>query len=205
MGLYEKYVLPKVVHYACTRKPNMKQREKVVPLAEGRVLEIGIGSGINLPFYDASKVSHIWGLDPSEEMWSIAKKKSALQGVELEYIKAGAEDIPLDSQSVDTVLITYTLCTIQDVLISLSEMRRVLKNNGKLVFCEHGMAPDRGVRRWQNVMNPVWKQFSGGCNLNRLIPDLIKEGGFQIKKMETMYIPGLKPLSFNYWGVAIRG
>ena len=202
MGLYSKHILPKLVHPACSTKPIMRQREKVVPLAHGRVLEIGIGSGLNLPFYDDGKVTKLWGLEPAPEMRRMAEKaaRSARFGVEL--IGLVGEEIPLENNSVDTVLLTYTLCTIPDVEPALRGMARVLKPGGTLIFCEHGAAPEDSVRRWQDRINPIWKRLGGGCNLNRAIPDMIEQGGFRVTKMETMYIPGWRPASFNYWGTA---
>ena len=203
MGFYAKHVLPHVVHLACGTKPNRRQRQKIVPLARGRVLEIGIGSGLNLEFYDSARVEHVWGLDPSPEMWAIAEASARKQPFKVEFIEAGAERIPLEDRSVDTVVITYTLCTIPEATAALADMRRVLKPGGELVFCEHGLAPDEGVRRWQHRVNPVWRRVGGGCNLNRDIPSLLKAGGFRIRDMDTMYIPGWKPASFNYWGTAV--
>ena len=202
MGLYSKHILPKLVHLTCSTKPIMRQREKVVPLAHGRVLEIGIGSGLNLPFYDDGKVTKLWGLEPAPEMRRMAEKaaRSARFGVEL--IGLVGEEIPLENNSVDTVLLTYTLCTIPDVEPALRGMARVLKPGGTLIFCEHGAAPEDSVRRWQDRINPIWKRLGGGCNLNRAIPDMIEQGGFRVTKMETMYIPGWRPASFNYWGTA---
>jgi len=202
MGIYEKYLMPKLVHFTCGLKPTMKQREKVVPLAEGRVLEVGIGSGLNIPFYKAHKISQLWGLDPSPEMWSIARKNAARHHIEVEFIQSGAEAIPLDNNSADTVMMTYTMCTIPEVRSALDEIRRVLKPGGKLVFCEHGLAPDEDVQRWQNRLNPAWKMLGGGCNLNRPIPQLLQQSGFKSTDMQTMYIPGWKPGCFNYWGTA---
>ena len=203
MGFYAKHVLPHVVHLACGTKPNRRQRQKIVPLAKGRVLEIGIGSGLNLEFYDSARVEHVWGLDPSPEMWAIAEASARKQPFKVEFIEAGAERIPLEDRSVDTVVITYTLCTIPEATAALADMRRVLKPGGELVFCEHGLAPDESVRRWQHRVNPVWRRVGGGCNLNRDIPSLLKAGGFRIRAMDTMYIPGWKPASFNYWGTAV--
>ena len=202
MGIYEKYLMPKLVHFTCGLKPTMKQREKVVPLAEGRVLEVGIGSGLNIPFYKAHKIKQLWGLDPSPEMWSIARKNAARHHIEVEVIQSGAEAIPLDNNSADTVMMTYTMCTIPEVRSALDEIRRVLKPGGKLVFCEHGLAPDKDVQRWQNRLNPAWKMLGGGCNLNRPIPQLLQQSGFKSTDMQTMYIPGWKPGCFNYWGTA---
>ena len=202
MGLYSKYILPKVVHFACSLKPNMRQREKVVPLARGRVLEVGIGSGLNLPYYDATRVTRLWGLDPSLEMKRMAEESARSMSFDVEFIGLPGEKIPLEDNSVDTVLITYTLCTIPETEPALRGMARVLKPGGELIFCEHGTAPDESVRRWQDRMNPIWKRLGGGCHLNRAIPDLIQQGGFRINGMETMYVPGWRPASFNYWGTA---
>ncbi len=204
MGLYERFVLPKVVHLTCSSKPIRYQRRKVVPLAKGRILEIGIGSGLNLPYYDPSKVERIWGLEPSMQMRAMAEKRVRETQFKVEFIGLSDDKIPLESDSVDTVLVTYTLCTIPDVVRALEGMRRVLKPGGELIFSEHGLAPDENVRRWQDRMNPIWKRFGGGCNLNRPIPSLIEQGGFKIKNMESMYIPGWKPASFNYWGTAVQ-
>jgi ubiquinone/menaquinone biosynthesis C-methylase UbiE len=204
MGLYEKYILPKITEFLCSGKPIMYQRKKVVPLAKGRVLEIGIGSGLNLQFYDSSNVEYIWGLDISAQMRKMAEKRAKSIQSKVEFLGQSGNELPLESNSVDTVLVTYTLCTIPDVGQALSEMSRVLMPGGELIFCEHGLAPDKDVRRWQNLMNPIWRRMGGGCNLNRPIPNLIEQGGFKINNIETMYIPGWKPASFNYWGSAVQ-
>jgi ubiquinone/menaquinone biosynthesis C-methylase UbiE len=202
MGFYDKYLLPKLVHFTCGMNPAMKQREKILPLASGRVLEIGIGSGLNIPLYDTGKVSHLWGLDPSAEMWALAQKNAAEYQLETEFIESGAESIPLEDNAADSVVMTYTLCTIPEVSSALEEIRRVLKPDGRLIFCEHGQAPDKEVLRWQNRINPVWRRLSGGCNLNRPVPLLLEQAGFQLEDLQTMYIPGWKPACFNYWGTA---
>ena len=204
MGLYGKYVLPRVVHLACSARPNMRQREKLVPLASGRVLEVGMGSGLNLPFYDARRVTKVWGREPSPEMSKMASAAVEAVAFDVEFVSAGGEQIPLDSESFDTVLMTFTLCTIPDAERALREIARVLKRGGQLLFCEHGAAPDAGVRRWQNRINPLWRRLAGGCHLNRDIPGLIRRGGFEITRMDTMYIPGWRPASFNYWGAAAK-
>ena len=203
MGLYRRYILPRVVHFTCGLKPNMRQREKVVPRARGRVLEIGIGSGLNLPYYDSAKVSKLWGLDPSPEMIRMAKRTAGSLPFEVEFIGLPGDEIPLADHSVDTVVVTYTLCTIPDTAPALRQMNRVLRPGGELIFCEHGAAPDASVRRWQDRLNPIWKQLGGGCNLNRPIPMLIEAGGFRITSLDTMYLPGWRPASFNYWGTAV--
>jgi ubiquinone/menaquinone biosynthesis C-methylase UbiE len=204
MGLYEKYILPKMTDFICSVKPVTYQRKKVVPLAKGRVLEIGIGSGLNFPHYDSSNVDYVWGLDPSPQMRKMAEKRMIDLPFEVEFIELSGEEIPLETNSVNTVLVTYTLCTIPDAVQALREMSRVLTPSGKLIFCEHGLAPDEGVRKWQSIVNPIWKRMAGGCNLNRPIPYLIEQGGFKINNIETMYIPGWKPATFNYWGSAVQ-
>jgi len=202
MAFYEDRVLPHLINFACSTKPTRKQREKVVHLAEGDVLEIGFGSGLNLPYYDSGKVRKIFGLEPSAGMRRKAQPNVDAAGLDVEFIDLPGEEIPLESHSVDTVLVTFTLCSIDDAATALEGMRRVLKPGGKLLFAEHGAAPDANVRRWQDRLNPTWKRFSGGCNMNRDIPRLIESGGFRITSDERMYIPGVKILSYNYWGAA---
>lgn len=203
MGLYDRYVLPRLVHFTCGLKPTMRQREKVVPRARGRVLEIGVGSGLNLAYYDAAKVTKLWALEPSPEMVRIAQRAARSAPFEVEFLGLPGEEIPLEDASVDSVVMTYTLCTIPDTAAALRQMGRVLKPGGELIFCEHGAAPDASVRRWQDRINPLWKRIGGGCNLNRPIPALIEAGGFRITSLDTMYIPGWRPGSFNYWGAAV--
>ena len=203
MGLYDRYILPPLINLACSSKPNMKQREKVVPLAEGEVLEIGMGSGLNLPFYDTRKGQKLWGLEPSKGMRRLARKKLLGSELEVEMIDLPGEEIPLDANSVDTVVVTYTLCTIPDPQRALRGVQRVLRPGGKLLFCEHGVAPDEDVRRWQDRLNPIWRRFSGGCNINQDIPALLESSGFRIVVDEQMYIPGVKIASYNYWGRAV--
>lgn len=202
MGLYSEYILPKVVHFTCSMTPNMRQREKVVPLAHGRVLEVGVGTGLNFPYYDASKVSKVWGLDPSPRMTRMAQEAARGMPFDVDFIGLPGDEIPLEDGSVDTVLVTYTLCTIPETQPALRQMARVLRPGGKLIFCEHGASPDPDVRRWQDRINPIWKRLGGGCHLNRAIPNLIEQAGFRIAALETMYIPGWRPASFNYWGTA---
>jgi ubiquinone/menaquinone biosynthesis C-methylase UbiE len=201
--LYDRFVLPRLVDFTCSLKPAMRQRAKIVPAASGKVLEIGFGSGLNLPFYDSTKIQHLWALDPAEEMWDLAREKVQRVPFRVEFIKAPAEDLPLADDTVDTVVVTYALCTVPDVLRALLQIKRVLKPSGLLLFCEHGAAPDVGTRRWQTRLNPMWKRLGGGCNLNRPIPTLLQSSGFRLLEMSTMYIPGWKPASFNYWGTAI--
>ena len=204
MSFYNRYILPKLINCGCAVGPVSKQRAKVVPLAKGKVLEVGIGTGFNLPFYDVKQVNHLWGLEPVGKMLQEVEDKlrdTALP-FQVDLIESGAENIGLEDDSMDTIVMTYTLCSIPEVEQAMSEMKRVLKPGGQLLFCEHGAAPDPGVLKWQNRINPIWKRIGGGCNLNRRIPDLILQGGFEIDKLESMYIPGWKPACFNYWGSA---
>ena len=201
MGFYDKYILPTFLNCACGTKPMQYQRKKIVPFAKGEVLEIGIGSGLNLPFYDLDKINKIWGLDPSEELNSMAEKVARDIDIDVDLIIGGAEEIPLPENSIDTILLTYTLCTIPKVKDSIKEIERVLKPSGSMLFCEHGLAPDEKVAKWQQRLNPYWKKIAGGCNLNRDIPKIIQDSSFKITKLETMYLPSTpKFAGFNYWG-----
>jgi len=203
MGLYDRYILPRMIDMGCGAPPILKQREKVVPLASGRVLEVGMGSGLNLGFYDPARVERVFGLEPSEGMRKRAAERVANAKVDVEWIDLPGEKIPLDDASVDTVLLTFTLCTIPDYEAALAQMKRVLKPGGRLIFCEHGEAPDEDVARWQRRINPFWKLIAGGCNLNRPIPRYLEDAGFSISWLETMYLPNTPRIaSFNYWGEA---
>lgn len=203
MGLYKKYLLPKIIHWTCGQNPTMRQRQKVIPLAYGKVLEVGIGTGLNLGYYNSSNIDHLMGLDPSKENWKMNKVNGESLGLDLSFVQAYAENIPADNDQFDSAVITYTLCSIEDPVVSLDEIRRVLKPSGQLIFCEHGVAPDKKVEKWQHRLNPYWKIISGGCNLNRNIPEILDQAGFKIRKLDTMYLPGWKPGSFNYWGTAM--
>lgn len=206
MGFYDRHILPRMLNAAMSAKPITYQRKKVVPRAEGRVLEIGFGAGHNLPFYDPNKVTHLWALEPAAEMRARAAERVAASPIKPEFLDLPGEEIPLDDNSADTILITYTLCTIPDVMKALDQMRRVLKPGGAMFFSEHGEAPDESVRRWQRRITPVWKKIGGGCHVGRPIPKLIQEGGFTVRDMQTMYLPGTPRFAgFNYWGSATKG
>jgi ubiquinone/menaquinone biosynthesis C-methylase UbiE len=203
MSFYEKYILPRFLNCACASEPITYQRKKVVPLAEGKILEVGIGSGLNLPFYNKSKIIEIWGIDPSEELNAMAKRVAAEENINVKFITSSAEDIPFPNNYFDTVLITYTMCTIPSVLKANEEMRRVLKSGGKMIFCEHGASPDESIKKWQKRLNSIWGKIAGGCNINRDIPMLIKSSGFKIVMMDEMYLPKTPKIAgYNYWGYA---
>lgn len=205
MGFYDRHILPVLLNAAMGAKPIRYQRRKVVPRAQGRVLEIGFGAGHNLPYYDAANVTHLWALEPSDEMRARAAERVSQTSIPLEFLDLPSEQIPLGDEEADTVLVTYTLCTIPDVHKALCEMRRVLKPNGTMIFCEHGQAPDANVRKWQERITPLWKEMCGNCHVGRPIPKLIADAGFRVTDMETMYLPGMPRFAgFNYWGNAVK-
>jgi ubiquinone/menaquinone biosynthesis C-methylase UbiE len=200
MAFYSDVILPRLCDLAMRNKQLRPYRERVIGAAERRVLEIGVGSGRNLPFY-RSPVTELLALEPAPKLIAMARH-APHPGTPVNFIEASAEAIPLDDRSVDTVVTTWTLCSIPDAGMALTEMRRVLRPGGQLLFVEHGMAPDRNVRRWQDWLTPAWKCISGGCHLNRPISTMIEATGFRIDRVETGYMPGPKAMTFMYEGRA---
>jgi ubiquinone/menaquinone biosynthesis C-methylase UbiE len=201
MGFYDDRILPHVINLAMRNRELRPYRERVISAAEGRVLEIGIGSGINLPFY--RRAENILGLEPSPRLAEMTRQRAVNRRISsVHVIEGSAEAIPLDNDSVDTVVTTWTLCSIPRASLALTEMRRVLKPGGQLLFVEHGRAPEENVRKWQDRLTPVWKRVGGGCHLNRPIRDLIEGAGFSIQQIDTGYMKGPKPMSFMYEGRA---
>lgn len=198
---YTEIILPKITDWVCGSKNLAEQRNRIVPKASGLVLEVGFGSGLNLPFYDAEKVKKVVGLEPSLSMIKLSEGRTDSCPFEVTSLHGGAEEINLSTDAVDSIVITFTLCSIKDVGRSLSEMERVLKPGGKIYFCEHGLSPDKDVRKFQDAFNPLWKRVSGGCNLNRNIPSLINEK-FDLASIDSAYIAGPKFGSYHYWGAA---
>jgi ubiquinone/menaquinone biosynthesis C-methylase UbiE len=201
MGCYENRILPYLIHVSMRQENFAVYRRRIVPSAEGRVLEIGIGSGLNLPYYSQG-TRHVIGLDLSRKLLSLAQDASRATTPSMELLEGSAEAIPLASQSVDTVVTTWTLCSIPDIRRALGEVRRVLTANGRLLFVEHGRSPDANVRRWQDRLTPLWKRIGGGCHLNRPIDALLEEAGFRIEQMKTGYMKGPKLMTFMYEGRA---
>ena len=202
LSLYNKYILPKFLNCACGSKPINYQRQKIVPLAKGKVLDIGIGSGLNIPFYNSDKIDKVIGIDPSHELIELAKELANDSKASIELVIGSAESIPYPDNFFDTVLVTYTMCTIPNVAIANKEMWRVLKDDGRLIFCEHGLAPDKKISKWQNRIDPFWGKIAGGCHLNRDIQKLITDAGFSFESLDKMYIPSTpKFAGYNYWGV----
>ncbi|PYS51728.1 MAG: SAM-dependent methyltransferase [Acidobacteria bacterium] len=206
MSLYQDRVLPYLIHLAMRQETLAAYRHRLISAAEGRVLEIGAGSGLNFRHY-SERTKQVIGLDPSPKLLSMAREsiRSAALTFPVELLHASAEAIPLAVGSVDAVVTTWTLCTIPDVMRALAEMYRVLKPDGRLLFVEHGLSPDASVRRWQDRLTPVWKRIGGGCHLNRAISRLIQDAGFRIERIETGYMKGLKPMTYMYEGFARPG
>ncbi|MGQ0700176.1 MAG: class I SAM-dependent methyltransferase [Panacagrimonas sp.] len=188
MNLYDRYVMPLLIDACCGMKAIQEQRAKLIPRAYGKVLEIGIGTGRNLPFYDPMNLDTLQGLDPADQMNPTAQKRARDAGLNVELITLSAEEIPAADASYDTVVCTFTLCTIPDPVKALREMRRVLKPGGQLLFCEHGQSPDASVHRWQNRLTPWWKPIAGGCNLNRDVRGMLRDGGFKPTEIESGYL-----------------
>lgn len=202
MGFYSTKILPKVLDLACGSKPMEKQRQKVIPQATGEVVEIGIGSGLNLPHYDPAKVTRVIGIDPDDAIWHKASARVAACQFPVERLGLSGERLPLEDACADTIVVTYALCTIPDPVAALREMGRILRPGGHILFTEHGRAPDTRVARWQQRIDPVWKRLAGGCHTGRDIPSLFEQAGLKLARLEQMYIPGPKVLSYNYWGAA---
>ena len=199
MGFYQDRIVPHLVNLSMRNSRLGPYRERIASRAEGRVLEIGVGAGANLPLY-TDRATEVLGVEPHPRLLNMAASK--IGHVPTKLIEGSAESIPLDDSSVDTVVTTWTLCTIPDIAKALTEMRRVLKPGGQLLFVEHGLSPDQGVRTWQDRLNPVWKKIAGGCNLNRPITDLIEAAGFRVSRLEKGYMQGPKPMTFMYEGAA---
>lgn len=203
MSFYSRYILPPLINCACGAKPIRYQRGKIVPRAEGIVLELGFGGGLNLPFYDSARVSKVYALEPEEGMLVRARKAAAGANVPVEVLPETAEALSLPDASVDTVLVTFALCTIPDPISALNGARRALKPGGKLLFCEHGLAPDPKIARAQAKIEPIWKRVAGGCHLTRDVLAMVRAGGFAVASSESMYLPSTpKFAGYNVWGEA---
>ncbi len=203
MKFYDTHILPRLTHLAMRQDLLLPYRRRTVSGAKGRVLEIGIGSGLNLPLYP-NAVDHVIGIDPSAELLSLAAVASRSNTLEVELIEGFAENLPLESQSVDSVVTSWTLCSVSDPRQVLSEIRRVLKPGGIFSFVEHGLAPEVRVQRWQRRLTPIWSRCAGNCHLDRAPAAIVKESGFQLERLETGYATGPKPIVFMYEGLSRR-
>jgi SAM-dependent methyltransferase len=202
-SFYERHLLPRLIACGCGSKPIRYQRRKIVPRARGRVLELGIGGGLNLAFYDPSKVASVTGVDPSEALRRRALAAPRPEGLTVEVLDGEAEHLPFEAADFDTVVCTFTLCSVRDPAATLAEAMRVLKPGGSFLFSEHGLAPDENVRRWQRRLEPLQKRLAGGCHLTRPVAASIAAAGFRLYEVETMYLPGTpRPLGWAEWGRA---
>jgi len=204
VGFYARRVLPYLINAAMKNKDATRLRAAWVPEARGRVLEIGIGSGLNLPFY-SSKVECVYGVEPSAELQKMAEERAKRLNTKVEFLSQSAEDtIALADDSVDTVVMTWTLCSISDPMRALAQMKRVMTPRGRMLFIEHGKSSDAGVARWQDRLTPAWRKIGGGCHLNRKIDELLGAAGFEIQELKTCYLPGPRPMTYTYQGFAKR-
>jgi SAM-dependent methyltransferase len=204
-SLYDRYVLPKLLKCGCASPPVMKQRAKVVPQAAGRVLELGVGMGLNLGFYDPARVESVTGVDPSPALRAAAQAAPRDPRLVVRVEDGTAEALPFDDASFDCVVCTFTLCSVHSPAQALAEARRVLKPGGRFLFCEHGLAPDPGVAKWQRRIEPVWKAIAGGCRLTRPVTSAIAAAGFEIRRQDSMYLPRTPRFAgWNEWGEATR-
>ena len=202
MGLYSRYIAPRLVDCACGTKPIAYQRRKIIPRATGVVLEIGAGGGRNFALYDREKVERVIALEPDAAMVKRGRARQP-EGLALDWLQRGAEDAGLAPGSIDTIVTTYTLCTIPDAVGALAALKRALKPEGQLLFCEHGVAPDADVTKWQRRLEPVWRPLAGGCHLTRDVEAMIGAAGWRIQGAERMYLPGTPRFAgYNVWGAA---
>ncbi len=188
-NFWEKHAVPRIIKFACSQPAVMKDRSEIVPRAQGEVLELGCGGGINLQFYDRSKVDRLTGLDPSAELLDYTRSEAKALGFQMDILDGIGEAMPFDDDSFDTVLTTFTLCSVQDGKQVLKEMRRVLKPGGKILFLEHGRAPDKGPEKWQQRIEPMWKHIAGGCHLHRPVSKLFAAEGFALQNAGGHYAP----------------
>jgi SAM-dependent methyltransferase len=202
-SFYDRHILPRLLTSGCSSPPMMRQRAKVVPRASGRVLELGIGMGLNLGFYDSSQVSAVIGVDPSPELRALARSAPRPEDLKVEVEDGTAEALPFEARAFDTVVCTFTLCSVHTPAAALAEARRVLKPGGRLLFCEHGLAPDPNTAKWQRRWEPIWKRLAGGCHLTRPVSSAIAAAGFRLEGLETMYVPNTPHIAaWNEWGAA---
>lgn len=202
-SFYDRHIMPKLISCACGAKPITYQRRKVVPKAAGRVLELGIGGGMNLIHYDAAQVTSVSGVDPSAELRAVAQRAPRADGLQVDIQDGTAEALPFADASFDCVVCTFTLCSVASPPAALAEARRVLKPGGRFLFCEHGLSPDPKVADWQAFIEPVWKRLAGGCHLTRPVAASITAAGFALTDLDSMYLPGTpRSVGWNEWGEA---
>ena len=206
MGLqqwYDRHVLPRVITLACGQGQIMKRRSQLVPLASGDVFELGCGGGLNQEFYDADAVTSFSGIDPHGGLLDQARAQVEARGLKADIREGVGENIPFAASQFDTVVCTFTLCSVEDPAQVMSEMRRILKPGGRLLFLEHGRAPDANVAKWQDRIEPIWKRIGGGCHLTRPIGSALRGAGYEVEPLGQGYLPkSPKFAAWNEWGVA---
>ncbi len=203
MGFYSSWLFPRLLDRIMRQQQMLPFRQRIGKAASGRVLDVGIGSGLNLPFY-GGQTERVFGIDPSSELLRFAEERARMTSTPVELLRGSGEALPIDDKSIDTVVVTFTLCTVTNAATVLAEVRRVLRPGGRLLFAEHGRAPEAGVARWQDRLTPVWRRLAGGCHLNRKPDDLIRSAGFRLDSLETGYLKGPRPMVFVYAGSAGR-
>ena len=201
MGFYDSWLFPRVLDLVMQQQQLIPFRQRIGEAASGRVLDVGIGSGLNLPFY-GERTERVFGIDPSPELLHFAEERASKTSTPVELLRGSGEALPLEDNSIDTAVVTFTLCTVGDTTAVLAEIRRVLRPGGRLLFAEHGRSPDASVARWQDRLTPIWRHVAGGCHLNRKPDDLIRSAGFNIESLETGYLKGPRPMGFVYAGGA---
>jgi len=204
VGLYSRYILPRLIDLVMRAPTETAERRQMIPRASGSVLEVGFGSGLNLSFYGRD-VREIYGVDPSGELWRLGRRRLEGAKCPVHFVQASAEQIPLEDRRFDTVTMTWTLCSIRDPVRALTEIRRVLKPDGSVIFIEHGRSPDRGVQAWQARLTPWWRRIAGGCHLDRAIDALFATAGFHVDELSTGYAGGPRPFSYLFKGIARPG
>lgn len=202
MSLWADRVLPHLIEKACRSTAILEERKRWVPRAHGNVLELGVGSGLNLAFYDASKVAKVTGIDPSAPLLARAASRAATATVPVELVRGQAEQLPFPDRTFDSAVITYSLCSVDDPARTLAELRRVMRPDGELVFVEHGLARDAATQRWQRWLTPAWKRIGGGCHLDRDIAKILRDAGYRSDDLRADYADGARWLSFTFEGTA---
>jgi len=202
MGFWANRVLPGLIEKSCRSRTILEERRRWIPRAHGQVLELGVGSGLNLAFYDPARVAKVTGIDPSPPLLARASARAAEAPVPVELVEASAEQLPFDAGSFDSAVVTYALCSMDDPARALAEVRRVLRPGGALMFVEHGLAPDAATQRWQHRLTPLWRRIGGGCRLDRDTAALLRDAGYQLDDLTAAYSDGVRWLNFTYQGTA---
>jgi ubiquinone/menaquinone biosynthesis C-methylase UbiE len=205
LSLWADRVLPRLIEKACRSTTILEERRRWIPRARGEVLELGVGSGLNLAFYDPARVTKVTGIDPSAPLLARAAPRAAGAPVAVELVEAAAEQLPFADRSFDSAVVTYSLCSVDDPARALAEVRRVLRPGGELIVVEHGLAPDPRTQRWQHRLTPLWRRVGGGCHLDRDMTAILRDAGYRVDELTAGFSDGARWLSFTYQGAAQPG